>query len=167
MVLGLIDQNNVICFRDCSSCLKHPLLYGPYHCCFTSFLDAKTSDVPDFTFRQLLPRVSRFSALPLLTMPQSLTLPPAPIFESDDVSDSGSANQVQRFPHTRAQLLAIFRQHRGSSDSFDGDGDGDESSRISTSLVTKVAGLLANEQEDEVKALLKTTWGVEDDMVCS
>jgi hypothetical protein len=102
-------------------------------------------------------------------MPHTLTLPPAVIFESDDAPESGSvlANHVQRFPHTRAQLLVIIRQQKGGSDFFDGDGDGDESSRISTSLVTKVAGLLANEQEDEVKTLLKTAYGVEDDMVRS
>ncbi|KAJ8591815.1 hypothetical protein M405DRAFT_92450 [Rhizopogon salebrosus TDB-379] len=100
-------------------------------------------------------------------MPHTLTLPPAVIFESDDASESGSvlANHVQRFPHTRAQLLVIIRQQKGGSDFFDGDGDGDESSRISTSMVTKVAGLLANEQEDEVKTLLKTAYGVEDDML--
>jgi hypothetical protein len=102
-------------------------------------------------------------------MPHTLTLPPAVIFESDDVSESASVltSHAQRFPHTRAQLLAIFRQQKGGSDYFDGDGDGEESSRISTSLVTKVAGLLASEQEDEVKALLKTACGVEDDMVRS
>lgn len=101
-------------------------------------------------------------------MPHTLTLPPS-IFESDDLSEPGSlsASHVQRFPHTRAQLLAIIRQQKGGSDYFDGDGDGDESSRISTSFITKVAGLLANEQEDEVKALLKTACGVDDDMVRS
>ncbi|KAG0709149.1 hypothetical protein DFH29DRAFT_886691 [Suillus ampliporus] len=100
-------------------------------------------------------------------MPQTLTLPPAVIFDSDDVSESGSVltSHVQRFPHTRAQLLAIIRQQKGGADGFDGDGEVDESSRISTSLVTKAAGFLANEQEDELKELLKTTCGVEDDML--
>jgi hypothetical protein len=100
-------------------------------------------------------------------MPQTLTLPPAVIFESDDVSESGSVLTSQRFPHTRAQLLAIIRQQKGGADGFDGDGDVDESTRISTSFVTKVAGFLANEQEDELKESLKTTCGVEDDMVSS
>ena len=85
------------------------------------------------------------------------------------VSESGSisASHVQRFPHTRAQLLAIIRQQKGGSDSFDGDGDGDESNRISTSFVTRVVGFLANEQEDDLKELLKTTCGVEHDIVHS
>ncbi|KAG1876623.1 hypothetical protein DFJ58DRAFT_755294 [Suillus subalutaceus] len=98
-------------------------------------------------------------------MPPTLTLPPAVIFESDDLSESGSVLTSQRFPHTRAQLLAIIRQQKGGADGFDGDGDVDESIRISTSFVTKVAGFLANEQEDELKESLKTTCGVEDDML--
>ncbi|KAG1811416.1 uncharacterized protein BJ212DRAFT_1277627 [Suillus subaureus] len=98
-------------------------------------------------------------------MPPTLTLPPAVIFESDDVSESGSVLTSQRFPHTRAQLLAIIRQQKWGADGFDGDGDVDESTRISTSFVTKVAGFLANEQEDELKESLKTTCGVEDDML--
>jgi hypothetical protein len=97
-------------------------------------------------------------------MPQTLTLPPAVIFESDD-AESSSVLTSQRFPHTRAQLLAIIRQQKSAPDGFDGDGDVDESIRISTSFVTKVAGFLANEQEDELKESLKTTCGVEDDMV--
>lgn len=98
-------------------------------------------------------------------MPQTLTLPPAVIFEPDDVSEPGSVLTSQRFPHTRAQLLAIIRQQKGGADGIDGDGDVEESIRISTSFVTKVAGFLANEQEDELKESLKTTCGVEDDMV--
>ncbi|KAG1760855.1 hypothetical protein EDD22DRAFT_980446 [Suillus occidentalis] len=97
-------------------------------------------------------------------MPQTLTLPPAVIFESDD-AESSSVLTSQRFPHTRAQLLAIIRQQKSAPDGFDGDGDVDESIRISTSFVTKVAGFLANEQEDELKESLKTTCGVEDDML--
>ncbi|KIJ61995.1 hypothetical protein HYDPIDRAFT_115145 [Hydnomerulius pinastri MD-312] len=104
-------------------------------------------------------------------MPQMLTLPTAIPGAgadnfNDNVSEAGSvsASQVQRFPHTRAQLSAIVRQHKSPIEGYDVD-DIDESSRISTSLVNKVAGLLADEQEDELKQLLKNTYGVDDDML--
>ncbi|KAF9245321.1 hypothetical protein BU15DRAFT_85645 [Melanogaster broomeanus] len=69
-----------------------------------------------------------------------------------------------RFPHTRAQLSAIVRQHRSPLEAYEAD-DGDDSSRVSTSWVIKVASLLANEQEDELKEFLKTECGVDDDML--
>ncbi|KAH7890675.1 hypothetical protein F5I97DRAFT_1837554 [Phlebopus sp. FC_14] len=97
-------------------------------------------------------------------MPQTLT-PSTVVTVADSVNVTDSAaGQMQRFPHTRAQLSAIVRQYKGSAEGYDGD-DGDDSSRISTSLVIKVATLLADEQEDELKALLKTTCGVDDDML--
>lgn len=92
--------------------------------------------------------------------------PPSAGSPHDNALECNSVSAVQRFPHTRAQLLAIFRQYKGSLED-QGDNDNDESSRVSTALVTKVAGLLADEQEDELKALLRTTLGVDDDMVGS
>lgn len=100
-----------------------------------------------------------------LTLPSALSPPGA-----DGVNDNatehglGSAGQVQRFPHTRAQLSAIIRQHRSPLDGYDAD-DGDDLNRVSTALVNKVASLLADEQEDLLKVVLKSECGVDDDMV--
>ncbi|KAL4063202.1 hypothetical protein V8B97DRAFT_1955637 [Scleroderma yunnanense] len=80
---------------------------------------------------------------------------------NDSASEAGSV--VQRFPHTRAQLSAIYRQYKGPLESCE-DND-DESTRITTSLVTKVVALLGDEHEDELKELLKTSFGVDDDML--
>ncbi|CAL1714930.1 unnamed protein product [Somion occarium] len=63
-----------------------------------------------------------------------------------------------RFPHTRAQLSAIARQYR-PSDHYDDDPDADDSSPVTSTLVTRVASLLDNEHEDELKELLKETFG--------
>ncbi|KAH7927871.1 hypothetical protein BV22DRAFT_1006044 [Leucogyrophana mollusca] len=102
-------------------------------------------------------------------MPQtlSLPLPLGSVFDSDNVSESGSviSGQAHKFPHTRAQLSAIIRQHKPLLDNCDGEPEIDDSSRISSSFVSKVAGLLADEQEDDLKVLLKTTYGVDDESV--
>jgi len=83
---------------------------------------------------------------------------PAP---SSDISDSGSISgqelSVPKFPHTRAQLSAIARQYK-PSDGYDGDPDGDDP-RVGSALVGRVAVLLDNEHEDELKRLLKDTFG--------
>ncbi len=70
-----------------------------------------------------------------------------------------------RFPHTRAQLTAIARQHR-PLDNYDDDND-DESNRITSTLVARVASLLDSEREDELKVLLKDSFGpsIDDDEV--
>lgn len=99
-------------------------------------------------------------------MPHTLTQ-----LGADGVSDNadpglGSAGQVQRFPHTRAQLSAIIRQHRSPLEGYDAD-DSDDPNRVSTALVNRVASLLADEQEDVLKDLLKSECGVDDDMVCA
>ncbi|KAJ3555516.1 hypothetical protein NM688_g2531 [Phlebia brevispora] len=62
-----------------------------------------------------------------------------------------------RFPHTRAQLTAIARQYR-PLDNYDDDND-DDSSRITSAFVTRVAALLDSEHEEELKVLLKDTFG--------
>lgn len=101
-------------------------------------------------------------------MPQTLTLPsplplPGAAAPNDNAAELGFS-QVQRFPHTRAQLSAIIRQHRSPLEGYDVD-DGDDSNRVSTALVNRVASLLADEQEDVLKGLLKSECGVDDDMV--
>ena len=96
-------------------------------------------------------------------MPPPLTLTPQGMFAaSDNASELGSA--AQRFPHIRAQLSAIYQQHKGPLESCEDTED--ELTRITTSLVTKVASLLGDEREDELKMLLKTSLGVDDDTVC-
>lgn len=104
-------------------------------------------------------------------MPQTLMLPSALSLPSADYANDnaaehglGSAGQVQRFPHTRAQLSAIIRQHRSPLEGYDAD-DGDDQNRVSTALVSRVAALLADEQEEALKDLLKSEWGVDEDMV--
>ncbi|EED80589.1 predicted protein [Postia placenta Mad-698-R] len=84
---------------------------------------------------------------------------PAP---SSDISDSGSLSghdsaAQPKFPHTRAQLSAIARQYR-SVDAYDHDADGDDL-RVNAVLVGRVAVLLDNEREDDLKTLLKETFG--------
>ena len=96
-------------------------------------------------------------------MPPPLTLTPQGMFAtSDNASELGSA--AQRFPHIRAQLSAIYQQHKGPLEGCEDNED--ELTRITTSLVTKVASLLGDEREDELKMLLKTSLGVDDDTVC-
>jgi len=105
-------------------------------------------------------------------MLSSLLAVPRPIPEPGNISDSGSAHESvpspasTRFPHTRAQLSAIARLYK-PADSGDNDADADDS-RVSSSLVAKVASLLDLEHEDELKALLKASFtGLDDDMVRS
>ncbi|EGN92263.1 hypothetical protein SERLA73DRAFT_173022 [Serpula lacrymans var. lacrymans S7.3] len=69
-----------------------------------------------------------------------------------------------RFPHTRAQLSSIARQHK-PLEGYDSDAEGDDTTRVSSSLVNKVVALLDGEHEDELKALLKDAFGVDNDMV--
>ncbi|KAJ7050555.1 hypothetical protein C8F01DRAFT_1178791 [Mycena amicta] len=69
-----------------------------------------------------------------------------------------------RFPHTRAQLVAIARQYKPlPSDLYELDADDDP--RVSTELLGQVVGLLREEQEDELKELLKAAYGIDDEMV--
>ncbi|KAG8220862.1 hypothetical protein J3R82DRAFT_2357 [Butyriboletus roseoflavus] len=84
-------------------------------------------------------------------MPHTLTLPsvlPPPGVDGFNAAEHGlgSAGQVLRHPHTRAQLSAIIRQHRSPVEGYADDGD--DPNRVNTTLVNKVASLLADEQED-------------------
>lgn len=65
----------------------------------------------------------------------------------------GLDNESHRFPHTRAQLQATARHYELDAD-------------IDNQLVATVAALLTDENEDELKRLLKATYpGINDDMV--
>jgi hypothetical protein len=69
------------------------------------------------------------------------------------------------FPHTRAQLSAIARQYKPlPSDAYDPEPD-DDISRVSAEFVEQVVALLVDEREDELKAVLKSTYGMDDEMV--
>ncbi|RDB15838.1 Zinc finger CCCH domain-containing protein 6 [Hypsizygus marmoreus] len=99
----------------------------------------------------------------------SLTLPLSTSYDSGSLSDPGSASgsyissaSMPKFPHTRAQLSAIARQHK-PLDHYDSDFDGDEFNRVSSSFVNKVVALLVDENEDELKTLLKSTYDMDDD----
>ncbi|KAJ7281863.1 hypothetical protein C8J57DRAFT_1433618 [Mycena rebaudengoi] len=73
-------------------------------------------------------------------------------------------SQPRPFPHTRAQLSAIARQYR-PQDGPDPDTDFDDTSRVSSAFVERVVQLLVDEQEDELKMVLKHTYGLDDDTV--
>lgn len=96
-----------------------------------------------------------------------------PSFDSGDLSDAGSvasefSGLATKFPHTRAQLAAIGRQHRPSVDNYENDVEPEDHGRVDSSYVTKVVGLLDEEREDELKSLLKDTYSVDDETVsCS
>lgn len=93
-----------------------------------------------------------------------------PAFSESALSDSGSLSGFDppppRFPHTRAQLSAIARQYK-LPDSYDSDAEGDDVPRVSAPLVARVVVLLDQEHEDEVKSLLKDTFGHIDDEAVS
>jgi hypothetical protein len=99
-----------------------------------------------------------------------LSLPLTTTYDSGNLSDTGSlsgydsASSMPKFPHTRAQLSAIARQHK-PLDNYDSDADGEDFSRVSSSLVNKVVALLVDEQEDELKALLKEVYGMDGETV--
>ena len=63
-----------------------------------------------------------------------------------------------KFPHTRALLAALTRQHKPSEDIQD-------LSRVPHALVSKVVSLLVEEREDDLKVLLKDTYDMDDEAV--
>lgn len=67
------------------------------------------------------------------------------------------------FPHTRAQLVAIARQYKPlPTDAYDPDPD---DMRVPSELVEQVVSLLREEQEDELKLLLKAAYTIDDETV--
>ncbi|PPQ72547.1 hypothetical protein CVT24_004885 [Panaeolus cyanescens] len=63
-----------------------------------------------------------------------------------------------KFPHTRAQLAAISRQFKDSIDQSDTD-------LVPQLLLNQVVSYLVQEKEDELKDLLKITFGLDDDSI--
>lgn len=94
---------------------------------------------------------------------------------TDANSSLRHARGAPKFPHTRAQLAAIAREHRsltairdfsGADSDADVDGDGLVGRPVSAMLVKNVAELLDQEKEDDLKSLLKTNFDMDDDTVC-
>ena len=107
---------------------------------------------------------------------------PSPVGLRSSIAHRQPILQTQKFPHTRAQLATIAREHRfrpsanaagsnsNASESDAGDRealgyDEEPENRISSDLVRQVAALLDEEKEDEVKELLKKTFEMDDEAV--
>jgi hypothetical protein len=97
--------------------------------------------------------------------PPSIAMPYDPLSRTDSQSAPQELSAPPRFPHTRAQLTAIARQYR-PLDNYDDDNE-DDSSRVTSTLVARVASLLDAEREEDLKTLLKETFGpnMDDDEV--
>ena len=96
----------------------------------------------------------------LLTMSQSLSLPS---FDGVEGADNAfNTDAPTKFPHTRAQLQAIARQHR---DSYDSDAEVEDQGRVDSSMVTKVVALLDQEDEEHLKSLLKDMYTIDNETV--
>lgn len=66
-----------------------------------------------------------------------------------------------KFPHTRAQLTAIARQCRPL-----GTYEPDEDLKlVSSALLQSVVSLLVDENEDDLRALLRNSFAIDEDMV--
>lgn len=66
-----------------------------------------------------------------------------------------------KFPHTRAQLTAIARQYRPL-----GTYEPDEDLKlVSSTLLHSVVSLLVDENEDDLRTLLRNSFTIDDDMV--
>ena len=77
----------------------------------------------------------------------------------DSFNDSGP-----RFPHVRALLSAMARQHRAAGDSYDSEGEGE--GQVPSGFVSRVVGMLDEEHEEELKQMLKEHYpSLEDDVV--
>lgn len=70
------------------------------------------------------------------------------------VSTTDYSLPPQRFPHIRAQLAAIARQHKESGEI---ELDDETGARIPSEFLHKVVESLENEREDELKTLLTET----------
>ena len=94
----------------------------------------------------------------------SLPLVRSATYDSPGFSSVYDAAHFGKFPHTCAQLLVIARQCK-PFDNCESDAEGDDLGRVKTSLVNKVVALLDGEREDELKALLKGTYNMDNEAV--
>lgn len=98
---------------------------------------------------------------PAISVPLETTRPVSPWSTASAPSIPSVHREISappKFPHTRAQLTSIARQYRPSGD-YDDDPDADDSGLVTSGLVNRVASLLDSEREDELKILLKETFG--------
>jgi hypothetical protein len=104
----------------------------------------------------LAPRTIPIHPLGLVDYRSDAFADPSPIVSSQDHHGA-----PQKFPHTRAQLSAIARQHGGENDVED-----DTGSRVSSAFLSKIVTLLVEEHEDQLKSALKDSYpGMDDDTV--
>ena len=103
---------------------------------------------------------------PLISVPLDPSVRPESPWSTSSQTAPRELSAPPRFPHTRAQLTAIARQYRPDS-GYDDEFDNDDTSPVTTALVARVASLLSSEHEDELKTLLKSTFGpgIDDDEV--
>lgn len=96
----------------------------------------------------------------------TLGLPQRPSYDHVIPSDppKSDSNTSCKFPHTRAQLCALARQHK-PADNCEPELDADDLNRVPSSLVNQVVSLLVDEKEDELKTLLKETFDMDDETV--
>ena len=101
-------------------------------------------------------------APPVISVPNDLQARP-----DSQAATPHELSAPPRFPHTRAQLTAIARQYR-PLDNYDDENE-DDPSRVTSALVARVASLLDAEREEDLKNLLKDTFGpgIDDEEVSS
>jgi hypothetical protein len=93
---------------------------------------------------------------------------------------SNTSNSSNKYPHTRAQLSYIARQYKPSAYASSGYDNGDADNLNSNeaelngnkqgvpqALVNQVVSLLGEEKDEELKTLLKESYGMDDESVCS
>lgn len=101
--------------------------------------------------------------------PPTITVPFDHNIRSDSpaLSTPHELSAPPRFPHTRAQLTAIARQYR-PLDNYEDDYEGGSAS-ISSALVARVATLLDAEREEDLKNLIRDSFGpsIDDEEVCT
>ncbi|KXN81524.1 Zinc finger CCCH domain-containing protein 6 [Leucoagaricus sp. SymC.cos] len=93
----------------------------------------------------------------------TLGLPNCPALEHSLPTEFKTDPDSFKFPHTRAQLSAVARQHKQGE--YPGEPDAEDLSRVPSTLVNKVVSLLVDENEDELKALLKEQFDLDDETV--
>jgi hypothetical protein len=92
-----------------------------------------------------------------------LPIPSRVDYDIGAVSDS-DVQPKSPHPHLRAQLGSIHRQYK-PPESYEAESELDDSSRIASSFVEQVVRLLEEEREDDLKALLKDNYRMDDDSV--
>lgn len=101
--------------------------------------------------------------IPCCTM-ATLGLPHRSSYDHPPPADPKPDPNSLKFAHTRAQLSAIARQVK-PGDPYEGEPDADDLNRVPSTIVNKVVSLLVDEKEDELKALLKETYELDDETV--